>query len=132
MSVLEVLAAAKLTSPWTASVMLVSNKPTKSSLTPNRKRLLELMQRLGFGSIEELYVLDGDPVMDPPPRIVRDIKLGGENGPRPELEVDDFALKKKVIEFFKELDELQNGTVDRIEIRHGLPFRMSIKQLVPA
>ena len=40
---------------------------TKTSLTPARRRLVELMQEVNFGRIERLKVRDWEPVLDPPP-----------------------------------------------------------------
>ena len=110
----------------------MTNMTTKASLSQAKRRFIELMQWINHGRIEGLKVHDGDPVLDPPPVIVRDIKLGGENGPRRELGANDFALKSQIVEFFSELDDLGNGTVDMIEIKHGLPFRMSIKETIRA
>jgi len=101
---------------------------TKASLSRPRRRLLELMQQVNFGRIEGLTVRDGEPVLDPPPRVIREIKFGAENGPRPELGSDDFLLKAQVVELFAELDRLRNGTIDTIEVKHGLPFRMIVTE----
>jgi hypothetical protein len=103
---------------------------TKSSLSESRKWLVEIMQRLNFGRIEHLQVRSGEPVLDPALQIVRDIKIGGENGPRPESETPDFILKAQVLEFFEHLDRLGNGTVHEVEIKHGLPFKLTVE--VPA
>jgi len=62
--------------------------------------------------------------------VVREIKFGGENGPRREMTVEDFALKSQAVELFAQLDRLGNGTVLSLEIKHGLPFRMSLKETV--
>jgi len=102
--------------------------PSKSSLSPPRARLIQCMQRLDFGTIERLAVRDGEPVFDPPPRLVRDVKFGAENGPRPESCLDDFALKSQVRDLFAHLDTLGNGTIRSIEIKHGLPFRMQVEE----
>ena len=56
--------------------MQASRPAAKSSLSPARTRLVGLMQRLNFGRIDELRILDGEPLFDPPPlgaeaRIVR-------------------------------------------------------------
>jgi hypothetical protein len=96
----------------------------KASLTPSRRRLLELFQQINFGRVEALVLLNGDPVLDPVPRVVQEIKFGGENGPRPELSNGDFHLKSQVIELFQHLDQLGDGTIEAIEVKHGLPFRM--------
>ncbi|HCF06303.1 MAG TPA: hypothetical protein DEU72_08760 [Desulfomicrobiaceae bacterium] len=110
----------------------MSEVTTKASLTPARRRLLELMQEINFGRIEGLAVRGGEPVLDPPPRVVREIKFGGENGPRRELGSDDFALKAQAVEFFTHLSRLGDGTVEILEIKHGLPFRMSVEEAVRA
>ena len=86
--------------------MAMRHGPAKSSLSEPRRWLVELMQRLGFGRIEGLRVRDGDPVLDPPPQVIREHKFGGENGPRPELAASDFALKAQVVELFREFDSL--------------------------
>lgn len=100
---------------------------SKSSLAPPRQRLVELMQRLGYGRIEDLEVRGGEPAFEPAPRVIQEIKIGGENGPRPELARDDFALKSQVTEFFGHLGRLGQGVVKVIEVKHGLPFRLVIE-----
>jgi hypothetical protein len=100
---------------------------TKSALSGPRRRLLETMQQLNFGRIENLAVHAGEPAFDPAPKIVQDIKIGGENGPRPELAQDDFVLKSQVAELFTHLSHLSDIAVV-IEVRHGLPFRLIVEQ----
>jgi len=90
--------------------------------------LLELMQDANFGRIENLTVIDGEPVLDPRPVVVREHKFGGENGPRTERGVADFLLKQRLVELFTFLDELQNGVIDVLEFKHGLPFRMMVTE----
>jgi hypothetical protein len=102
----------------------MSDSASWSTLSPARRRLVSLFQQVNFGRIESLLVRDGEPVFDPPPRIVREVKFGGENGPRPELKRTDFQLKTQVIEIFSALDPIRDGTIDAIEVKHGLPFRM--------
>ena len=46
---------------------------TKASLTPSQQKFLTEMQRINYGRIEGLPVRRGEPVMDPPPRIFREI-----------------------------------------------------------
>ncbi len=101
---------------------------SKSSLSPGRKRLLEIMQGLNFGRLESVTLRAGEPCFDPLPSVVREIKFGADNGPRHELRFDDFLLKKQVLEFLAYLDHLGDGTIDLIEIKHGLPFRMILAE----
>jgi len=104
------------------------NRPqrAKSDLPPGRARLVELMQNINFGRIEGLAVEDCQPVLDSPARIIREIKFGGQNGPRPESVVADFALKSQVLELFRCFDGLSDGVIEILEVKHGLPFRMEV------
>lgn len=104
--------------------------PTKGALSPARQRLLQTMQELNFGRIENLRVHAGEPLFIPAPRIIRDIKIGGENGPRPQAYHNDFALKAQFAEFFDHLSRLGHGSVTAIEVKHGLPFRLVIEEPV--
>lgn len=103
---------------------------TKGSLLPPSRRLLQLMQEVNFGRIEDLAVRNGQPVLDPGPRIVREVKFGGENGPRAQRGAEDFTLKAHVVELFEYLNRMGNGTIEALEIKHGLPFRMIVEDPV--
>jgi hypothetical protein len=104
----------------------------KVSVSAPRQRLIELLQRLNYGVIENLCVRNGDPVFNPAPRVVRDVKLMGnaDNGPRVEYGRSNFKLKAAVIELFDLLDELGDGAIDLIEVRGGLPARVLIQESV--
>jgi hypothetical protein len=96
----------------------------KRSLPPARQRLVESMQRLHYGQIQGLRIRDGQPVLDPPPRVIRDVKLASEESPRPERGQCDFLIKQQVIELFAYFDQIHDGVIDLIEVKHGLPFRL--------
>lgn len=100
----------------------------KSWLAQPRREFLREMQRINHGRMEGLTVRAGMPAQDPQPRIVHERKFGGENGPRPEIGIDDFLLKQQVVELFAFFDELQNGVIDVLEIKHGLPFRATLTE----
>ena len=102
--------------------------PTKSSLSQPKARLVEWMQRITFGRIEGLVIRNGEPVFDPPPRIVREVKFCAENGPRPETAKSDFILKGEVRELFAHIEALGNGVILCIDVKHGLPFKMTIEE----
>ena len=102
---------------------------SKSSLTPPRVRLIDLMQRLNFGRIEDLHILNGEPLFDPPPRVFRDVRPGRVNGPRPEAGKADFDLKDEVIDLFVHQEAVGDGVIERIEVQHGLPFRMTFEEV---
>ena len=84
---------------------------SKSDLSTSRARVIEMMQNLGFGIIENLIIHNCEPIVDPPPRVTRTVKLCGENGPRPEVNLEDFVLKAEVRDLFAYFDSLKNGTI---------------------
>lgn len=98
----------------------------KSDLTPARRRLVEVMQRLNFGRLENVVVAEGDPVIDDSVAIVREVKFSGDNGPRPELARPDFALKAQLRELFDQFDALRDFTALSLTVKHGLPFHMEV------
>ncbi len=102
---------------------------TKADIPPAGKQLVELMQRVNFGRIEGLTVRNGEPVMDSPPHIFREIKFCGDNGPRPESIKADFALKAQVRDLFAQLEAMGDGIIRSIEIQRGLPFRMTVEEV---
>ena len=101
---------------------------TKAALAPERVRLVELMQGIGFGRVEGLAVRNGEPDFTDPPRVFREVKFGGENGPHPKAGAEDFALKGQVCELFVQLEEMGDGVVICLEVKHGLPFKMTVEE----
>jgi hypothetical protein len=96
---------------------------TKTSLEPNQRRIVEIIEALGFGVIERLMIRGGLPCYEPEPRIVQAIKLDSEPQRQPERGHADLTLKKEFESLFDQLARLRDGVVD-IEVRHSLPFRL--------
>jgi len=95
-------------------------------LSPARRRLIELMQTINFGRIEDLWVRESEPVLDPPPRALREVKFASETGSRPETRLTDFALRDQHRDLFELLDEIGDGVVSRLIVKHGLPFHAEL------
>ncbi len=100
----------------------------KTALTDNQVRLVELMQRINFGQIENLALFNGQPIFKPQPRITYKKKIGGDNNPRREIGLKDFALRKEVMEMFEHFKQLGVGMVRRIVIQYGLPRCIDIEE----
>jgi hypothetical protein len=98
----------------------------KSSLSLQRQFLIETLQRINFGRLENLRFKAGEPILDETSKIFREHKFGSENGPRPESTKIDFALKKQLAELFRYFDDRRDGIVESLEVKHGLPFRMVV------
>lgn len=99
---------------------------TKRSLPQEFQNLLVLMQQVNFGNIQNLEIEDGRPVITDETIIEREVKMGGLNGVRPETAEEDFALKQECVELFRQISQIPDGRISRIEIKHGLPFLMRV------
>lgn len=100
---------------------------TKSSLNPVQRQTVEIIESLGFGSIERLLIRGGLPCFDPEPRIIQAIKLDSEPERQPDSDCADLTLKKEFESLFDQLSRLGDATVD-IEVRHGAPFRLVLER----
>jgi hypothetical protein len=99
---------------------------TKAALSPARQQLVELMQDVNYGRIEALEVRDGEPVLEPRPRVLRVILLGKDNAAHAARASADFALKEKVTDLFAVFDRERVLTVKELVIDNGLPVRMTV------
>jgi hypothetical protein len=69
----------------------------------------------------------GEPELTHESVIECEIKFSGHNGPCPEINRDDFALKKEVVELFEQLTRMGTGTIRELSIKAGLPFLMRVE-----
>ena len=99
-----------------------------ADLSPARKQLLAIFQDISFGRLESLFIRNGDPVLDPKPRRVRQVKFGCDCVPVTAELPQDYLLKRQVVELLNILDTMQHGVIDVLEIQNGLPFRMTITE----
>ena len=103
----------------------MGDKVTRRSLTPSQRRTVEIIERVGFGRIEQLCVRGGDPCYAQPPHVVEEVRLVSEPECRPDRSDGHLTLQKEFVSLFNELRRVQNGMV-AVEIRHSLPVRLSI------
>src|SRR4051794_877966 len=106
-----------------------SSRMSFGNLSSACQGAVRLMQRTGFGRVEGWVVRAGEPVLEPRPCVLRTVKLNGvatDNAARAEASLSDFELKREHIEFFAQLDQLQDGVVVKVEIAYGLPQLMVI------
>ena len=70
-----------------------------------------------------MQIREAEPVFEPPPALLADVKLDGGWAPRQEQELPDFVLRDEVITLINHLDRLVNTTVECLEIHAGIPRR---------
>jgi hypothetical protein len=102
----------------------------KSTLSAPRQKLLQIMQELYFGKIEDLLTQAGEPSFTPRTRITQEIKLGSEAAGRAAPGNDAFNLKQQVTDLFDHFSCLPDGARVTIEVRHGLPARLIVARIV--
>lgn len=88
------------------------------------------MQGHQFGRIENIPVRGGQPIISDDLRVVRVARFGGKAEAVQVADLDQFELKGQVRELFEELERISEGTVIRLEFRHGLPFSVEITSSV--
>lgn len=101
-----------------------------SDLSPARQDLIRLCQNVVYGQLLGIGIKQGDPVLDPPPIVLIDIKLDSIDDARPEVALPDFVLREEIVRLVERLDYLCNGVIDRLEVRAGIPRRMTIRHQI--
>jgi hypothetical protein len=99
----------------------------KSDLSELERQLVELLQDLDFGRIEELRVRDGKPVLNPAPRVVATLKMKAETLARDDVHLRDFSLKQSVVLLLLLIRQIGDGKILVIEVRHGLPVTVEVE-----
>jgi len=98
-----------------------------SQLSAQRQRLVRLCQSINYGVIQRLTVSAGEPTFNPAPSVLVEVKLDGAEGGRAELKLADFIVCDEVRRLMQEIEALGNGSIDRIEVRAGLPRRIILE-----
>jgi hypothetical protein len=109
----------------------MARAPQLSQVSPARQRLIRLCQSTNYGHIQELEIRDGEPMFPAPACIVSlDIKLDSEEWVRPAVTLPDFALSSEVVRLIALLDKMQDGKISKIEVRAGIPRRVTWERRV--
>lgn len=104
---------------------------TRRSLSSARRDLVDRAHEAQFGRIENLPIKDGEPVFGPQTRLIRTITFNGTDNRSKESVSDDFPLKRPWIELFNYFDQLGNATIEKIDLKAGLPCFMSVEEPTP-
>jgi hypothetical protein len=94
--------------------------------------LVRLCQETNYGFIHDLQIHERQPVFEPPPPVILDLKLDGTGESRPETVLADFQLPAEVFRLMEILDGFFSGTIESIEVRAGIPRRVVFRAKVQA
>jgi hypothetical protein len=82
-----------------------------SELSEARQTLIRLFQVINYGEIRQLQVRKSEPVPNPTPIVLIDLKLDTDEESRSEMALEDFALSYAVCRLFDRLDEVENREI---------------------
>jgi hypothetical protein len=71
-----------------------------------------------------MQIREREPVFEPPPVLLIDVKLDADWVPRPEMDLPDFALRSEVVCLMEHLDQLGSTAIECLEVRAGVPRRL--------
>jgi len=100
---------------------------TRFDLNSDQRRIVDIIEALGFGVIERLFIRDGSPCFQPEPRVLQTIKLHLEPERHTHRNCSDRSLKQEFESLFDQMSALGDAVVE-IEIRHGLPFKLVLER----
>ena len=95
-----------------------------SQLSAPRQMLARLCQAMNYGYIQRLEVKNSEPIVNPETLVWVEIRLDADEGARAEVDLADFAVSHKISQLMARLDEIRNGTIEKIEVRAGIPRRL--------
>jgi hypothetical protein len=101
-----------------------------SAVSPRRQQLIRICQALHFGFIRGIRVQGGEPCLEAAV-LVADERLDIPEEVRPEIRLDDFNLSQEWRRLLVRFDQIQDGAIERIEVRAGIPRRVLFESQVP-
>ena len=101
---------------------------SKTALSDQKRQLVQKIQTVFFGDMFNISVQNGEPIMTPDTVIEREIKLAGNPQNQYTKDHTNFLLKKEVLTLMEEITRMGNGTIIQLEIKHGLPFLIRIRE----
>ena len=103
---------------------MIANLQRFAELSPPRQKLVRMCQTLNFGQIMGIIIQNGEPLFDPAPVVLAETLLDRADERRPEINLADFVLPAEALRLMIRLDEVSNGTIERLEVRSGVPRRL--------
>lgn len=97
-----------------------------SELRPKQRRLVRMMQTLGYGRIEGLIVQSGQPVFKPMPKLMQEVRVASQDTSPLPSGGTDYALKAQVRQLLDRLEQMGDGRLEWLEVTNGLPFRFVV------
>jgi len=104
-----------------------ASRPSTAVQSPERQRLAAMIEELGFGLIDDLLVIKGEPQSSPKPRLTRVFNFTAEDARPTKRSGREYRLRTMAA-LFRCLDTIRERTIVSILVKHGLPARLSVKE----
>lgn len=97
-------------------------------LKRSEQRLLEIAHEVGYGTVPNIPVRDGELVLGAKVKTKRKLRLGkNDRGRSTQRLPDDFVLKQQHVELIERIRRIKDGVVS-IEIQDGLPVDLVVEE----
>ncbi len=113
------------------SAVVSRPRTIEKAQSPERQRLAGMIEKLEFGLIERLLVINGQPQFTPAPERTRVVNFDVDDAPNGRQSRREYRLRTMGT-LFRCLDTIRGRTFVTIVVRYGLPVRLSIKEQVEA
>lgn len=97
-------------------------------VTNAERELIRLIRQTQFGCISNIKLSAGQPVFDGNTSVSIEFKLSGLEPTKEVLSEQDYLNKPQVRTLFERFRTLGNGIIECLDVRDGLPFKVTIKR----
>jgi len=103
----------------------VPRRTSEPQPSPARQRLAAMIEKLEFGCIDELHLLNGEPQFTPRPRLKRVFNLAANDGSSAKRRGREYRLRT-LRALFDRLNSIRGAVVVSILVQHGVPVRLTV------
>lgn len=97
-------------------------------VTNAERELIRLIRQTQFGCISNIKLSAGQPAFDSNTSVSIEFKLSGLEPTKEVLSEQDYLNRPQVRTLFERFRTLGSGTIECLDVRDGLPFKMTIKR----
>ena len=97
-------------------------------VTDSDRAFAELVRDTRFGTIEHIRVSGGRPVIDANTEVCTEYRLSGVEPGVEMMTEDQYVSKPQVRAMFERFRAVGDGIIECLEVRDGLPFKMTVRR----
>ena len=105
--------------------MTKARPTTTLDLLPSERILISGITVLRNGRIQSIAVRNGQVLVEPFPKTIRDVKFGTIDQPH-STKSEEFALKRQVADLLEYIRSIDSGEILVLEVRGGVPVFMRV------